>query len=128
MRIHKAIRSYLSYAMIYFFYFFALGIFSSMLSVYLAANHKSSTEISFIVSGMGIFCMISGPVFGALYDRTGWRKKLSLILLAASAVSGALFAFTQNTVLLFLLNGLAMAFIYGVNPICEQIASASPYR
>lgn len=114
--------------MIYFFYFFAMAAFGSMLSVYLSGNGKTSSEVSFIVSASGIFGMILGPLFGMLYDRTGRRKTLSILLFFLSAVSGIFFAFTQNTVLLFLLNGFAMAFLSAVNPVCEQIASSSPYR
>lgn len=105
-----------------------MAVFGSMLSVYLAGNGKSTREISLIVSASGLFTMISQPFLGVLYDRTGWRKRLSVILLLCSACTGVLFGFTQNTWLLFALNGLSMAFLNSVNPVCEQLASASPYR
>ena len=72
--------------------------------------------------------MIAQPFIGILYDRTGWRKKLSVILLVLSACTGVIFAFTQSTPVLFALNGLSMAFLNSVNPVCEQLASSSPYR
>lgn len=72
--------------------------------------------------------MIAQPFLGVLYDRTGWRKRLSVILLVLSAVTGVVFGFTQNTAALFALNGLSMAFLNSVNPVCEQLASSSPYR
>lgn len=124
----RSVSKYLSYSMIYFFYFFALAAFGSMLSVYLAGENKSSSEISMTVSAAGIFTMVLQPFVGMLYDRTGWRKKLSVILLLLSAVTGIFFAFTHNTVLLLLLNGFSMAFFNSVNPVAEQVASASPYR
>lgn len=124
----KSPLNYLSYSMIYFFYFFSMASFGSMLSVYLSGGGRSSAEISLIVSASGIFSMIVGPLLGILYDRTGCRKKLSLILLVLSALSGVLFAFTQNTILLFLLNGLSASLLGSISPVCEQIASDSPYR
>lgn len=124
----KSVKGYLSYSSIYFFYFFAMAVFGSMLSVYLSGNGKTTVEISLIVSASGLFTMIAQPFLGILYDRTGWRKKLSVILLILSAATGVIFGFTQNTGLLFFLNGLSMAFLNSVNPICEQLASSSPYR
>ena len=124
----KSVKGYLSYSSIYFFYFFAMAVFGSMLSVYLSGNGKTTGEISLIVSASGLFTMIAQPFLGILYDRTGWRKKLSVILLILSAATGVIFGFTQNTGLLFVLNGLSMAFLNSVNPVCEQLASSSPYR
>lgn len=128
MNTKKSVKSYLSTSSIYFFYFFAMAVFGSMLSVYLAGNGKTTGEISLIVSGAGLFTMIAQPFLGVLYDRTGWRKKLSVLLLILSACTGVVFGFTQNTIALFALNGLSMAFLNSVNPVCEQLASASPYR
>ncbi len=124
----KRVRGYLSYSSIYFFYFFSMAVFGSMLSVYLSGNGKTTGEISFIVSASGLFTMIAQPILGLLYDRTGWRKRLSVLLLALSALFGILFGCTKNTAALFALNGLSMAFLNSVNPVCEQPAFASPYR
>lgn len=124
----KSVKGYLSYSSIYFFYFFGMAAFGSMLSVYLSGSGKTAGEISMIVSASGLFTMIFQPFLGILYDRTGWRKKLSVILLLLSAATGIVFGFTQNTAVLFTLNGLSMAFLNSVNPVCEQIASSSPYR
>ena len=42
--------SYISYVITFFFYFLAMALFSSVLSVYLTGIGKSATEMSFIVS------------------------------------------------------------------------------
>lgn len=125
---NRSAKGYLSYSSIYFFYFFAMAVFGSMLSVYLSGNGKTTGEISFIVSASGLFTMIAQPFLGILYDLTGWRKRLSVILLLLSAATGIIFGFTRNTAALFILNGLSMAFLNSVNPVCEQLASSSPYR
>lgn len=106
----KSVKGYLSYSSIYFFYFFGMAAFGSMLSAYLSSNGKTTGEISMIVSASGLFTMIAQPFLGILYDRTGWRKKLSVILLLLSAATGIVFGFTQNTTALFALNGLSMRF------------------
>lgn len=59
--------SYFSYSLLYYAYFFALGLFNSILSIYLAGVGKSSAEISLIISASGIFTMILQPVFGMIY-------------------------------------------------------------
>ncbi len=128
MKTEKSLGGYLCTSMIYFFYFFSMAAFGSMLSVYLLGLDKSASKVSLIVSASGLFTMILGPVAGMLYDRTGLRRTLSIVLLALSALTGLLFAFTRNTALLFLLHGLSMLFLNSVNPMCEQIAAASPYR
>ena len=124
----KSLGGYLCTSMIYFFYFFSMAAFGSMLSVYLLGVGKSASEVSWIVSASGLFTMILGPAAGILYDRTGLRRTLSIVLLVLSAATGLLFALTRNTALLFLLHGLSMLFLNSVNPMCEQIAAASPYR
>lgn len=103
MNKQKSIKGYLSTSSIYFFYFFAMAVFGSMLSVYLSSGGKTTGEISFIVSGAGLFTMIAQPFIGILYDRTGWRKRLSVILLVFLACMGVIFAFTQSTPALFIL-------------------------
>ena len=54
----KSATSYLSYASIYFFYFLAMGVFGSMLSVYLTGAGKSAADTALIVSASGIFTMV----------------------------------------------------------------------
>lgn len=120
--------SYMSYALMYFSYFFAMGMFGSILSLYLAGKGQSSAEISFVVSASGIFTMVLQPVVGAVYDYLQKDYVVSIVLLILSGIFGVLFVFTQNINLLFLLNGLSMSFLSGVNPLCEKIATASPFR
>jgi len=65
MNKQKSIKGYLSTSSIYFFYFFAMAVFGSMLSVYLSSGGKTTGEISFIVSGAGLFTMIAQPFISA---------------------------------------------------------------
>lgn len=121
-------KSYVSYALLYFSYFFGMGIFGSILSIYLAGIGKADSEISLIVSASGILTMALQPVFGIVYDKLRRDRTVSVVLLLLSGVTGVLFAVTKSTPLLFLFNGLSMTFLNGVNPVAERLATGAKYR
>ena len=120
--------SYLSYVITFFFYFLAMALFSSVLSVYLTGIGKSATEMSFIVSAGGLFSFVVIPVIGYLNDRTRRPKLISGLLLVASGLLGLLFALSRSVIVLFLLDGFIMSFINSLMPICERMAGASRFR
>ena len=60
--------SYFSYILTYFFYYFSMAVFSSVLAVYLAGQGKSAQELSFIMSAAGLFSILLLPVTGWLLD------------------------------------------------------------
>lgn len=120
--------SYCSYALTYFFYFFAMAVFSSVLSVYLTGMGKSASEMSFIVSAAGLFSFAVVPAAGYLSDRTKKPRLISSLLLGAAGLLGLLFSMCRQVWILFLLDGLIMSFINSVMPVCERMAEAGPYR
>ena len=120
--------AYPRYVCVFFFYFFSVGLFTSMLSVYLASLDLRATEISMIASAAGIFTMALQPAAGMIYDRTGRGRLISTVLLCLSAACGIAFSATRNVPVLFLLCGLSMGFLNSVNPYCERLASHSRYR
>ena len=119
---------YLSHIAVFFFYFFSVGLFTSMLSVYLAGLALRPTEISMIASAAGIFTMALQPVAGMIYDATGRGRLVSTVLLCGSAVCGIAFSASRSVPALFLLCGLATGLLNSVNPYCERLASHSRYR
>lgn len=120
--------SYLSYLMIYFFSYFAMAAFSSVLSVYLTGEGKSATEMSFIVSAAGLFSFAMVPAVGYLCDRLGRPRQISAVLLAGMGILAVVFSFCRQVWALFLLNGLIMSFLNSIMPVSEQLASASKFR
>ncbi|MBD1381961.1 MFS transporter [Metabacillus arenae] len=126
--INKYKGSYVSYVLMFTFYFFALGIFSSIMSIYLSGIGKSASEISFIVSSVGIFSVLTQPFVGYLIDKTQKPKLVSAITLLLAGVTGVVFIFFHNNVLLFILNGFTLAFINSVSPINEKLATNSRFR
>lgn len=120
--------SYISYVTLYFFAYFTLAIFSSVLPVYLTDIGKSAGEMSFIMSSSSFFCLVAVPLMGYLCDRTQRPRLISSILSAGMAVGSLALAASQKTWTLFLLQGLTMSFFSATQTVSEQLAAKSPYR
>lgn len=120
--------SYLAYVITYFFFYCSMGVFTSVLSMYLTGIGKSKAEMSFIVSASSLFGILMIPVVGYLNDRFRKPKRIISVMLVVVAVLSVLFAMFRNTFLLYLLNGLIMGIISSISPISERIAGAGRYR
>ena len=120
--------SYLSYVMIYFFAYFSMASFISILSVYLTNIGKTGTEMSLIVSASGIFSFAALPVVGYLCDRTGKSRLISGVLLIAMGVMAIVFSLCREVWALFLLDGLLLACMNSTMPISERLAAATKFR
>lgn len=120
--------SYLSYVLIYFFSYFAMASFVSVLSVYLTNIGKSGGEMSFIVSASGIFSFAMLPFTGYLCDRTGKSRFISGALLVAMGAMALVFSQCRQVWALFLLEGLLMACLNSAMPISERLAAATKFR
>jgi len=120
--------SYFSYILVLLSFYFAMGIFISMLSVYLDGIGKSPAEISLIVSGSAIFAIGIIPLVSYLYDRVRNPHTITMSALMLSAFAGLAFAFFRQTWILFLLNGLAISLILSIAPICEKLCASGKFR
>lgn len=103
--------SYFSYALTYFSFYFGMGAFISVQSVYLMGLGKSTGEMSFIVSASSLFGIVLIPAVGYLNDRLKKPRLIAGLLLAAVAVLGAVFAASRSTWVLYVLNGLIMGLV-----------------
>lgn len=54
--------SYPAYALTYFFFYWSLGVFTSVLSMYLTGIGKSKAEMSFIMSASSLFGVVLIPI------------------------------------------------------------------
>ena len=106
--------SYPAYALTYFFFYWSLGVFTSVLSMYLTGIGKSKAEMSFIMSASSLFGVVLIPI--------------CTVMMACVAVFGILFALVRETMLLFLLNGCIMGFISSLSPVSERMATSTKYR
>ena len=120
--------SYLAYVLTYFFFYCGMGVFTSVLSMYLTGIGKTKAEMSFIVSASSLFGVVMIPVIGYINDRFRKPKQIAGVLLGAIGVLSIVFAMARNTFVLYLLNGVIMGFVSSISPISERMASSAPYR
>jgi len=120
--------SYLSYVTTFFFYYFCMSVYTSVLSIYLTGIGKTASEMSFIVSGANIFSLITVPFTGYLNDVVRRPKVISCTAILLAGVLSIVFAFSRAVFILFLLNGLIMTAINSVMTVTERLAAACQYR
>lgn len=120
--------SYFSYVLIFFFFYFCMAVFSSVLSVYLTGLGMTASQMSLVVSAAGLFSFFMVPLVGYLYDRVSKPRALSAAIVLGAGVLGLVFSRSRSVWVLFLLDGLIMSLINSQMPVCERMAGASRYR
>lgn len=119
--------SYLSYFLMYMFYYLSMALFSGLISIYLMDKGYKASDVSFVVSCSFILSMITQPFIGNLCDRYD-KKKVNGILLVIAGVFGILFVLANNIYLIALIYSIALAILNGVNPIIERMATISKHK
>lgn len=119
--------SYFYYALSNGMFYFSWGMFASIISVFLAGKNCSATQISLITSAASLFAMVFQPVTGFLADKIQSPKKVATVCLALATICGIGFAYSNNFILLFLMNGLAQGFLNGTVALSDRLAVASPF-
>ncbi len=119
--------SYLSYFLMYMFYYLSMALFSGLISVYLMDKGYKASDVSLVVSCSFILSMITQPFIGNLCDRYD-KKKVNGILLAIAGIFGILFVLVNNIYLIALIYSVALAILNGVNPIIERMATVSKHK
>lgn len=118
---------YVNYMVAYFFFYFSLGCFNSIMAIYLEGIDKSSSEVSFILSSLGVFTIFIQPMLGYFSDKLESPRRISQYALMIAVVTGGVFVFLRMNVLLFLFYGVTVAILMGVMPLLEKLAISSPY-
>ena len=119
--------SYLSYFLMYMFYYLSMALFSGLISIYLMDKGYKASDVSFVVSCSFILSMITQPFIGNLCDRYD-KKKVNGILLVIAGVFGILFVLANNIYLIALIYSIALAILNGVNPIIKRMATISKHK
>lgn len=119
--------SYLSYFLMYMFYYLSMALFSGLISVYLMDKGYKASDVSLVVSCSFILSMITQPFIGNLCDRYD-KKRVNGILLAIAGVFGILFVLANNIYLIALIYSIALAILNGVNPIIERMSTISKHK
>lgn len=78
--------SYPAYALTYFFFYWSLGVFTSVLSMYLTGIGKSKAEMSFIMSASSLFGVVLIPIVGYINDKLRKPRLICTVMMACVAV------------------------------------------
>lgn len=127
MSLKKFKNSYLSYFLMYNFYYLSWALFSAFISVYLLDKGFKPSEVSLVVSTSFLTSMIAQPFIGMISDKYG-AKKVNMILFVLTAIGGLYFAFASSLFTIIVGYSFVLTLINGTNPVMEKIATASPYR
>ncbi|MBF0779920.1 MULTISPECIES: MFS transporter [unclassified Granulicatella] len=119
--------SYLSYVMMYVFYYMSLALFSSLIAVYLTNKQLSSVDIASVLA-IGLCALLSvQSIIGYLNDRFN-GKYVNMLLLASTIIGSFLFIFMTNVWTITIAYSFVYALLFGVNPAIEAMAMSSPFR
>lgn len=119
--------SYLSYFLMYNFYYLSWALFSSFISVYLLDKGFRPSDVSLVVSTSFLASMIFQPLIGILSDKLS-LKLVNTILFALAGLGGIYFVNANSLIELVIGYSFVLTLINGTNPIMERIATTSPYQ
>ncbi|WP_270832061.1 MFS transporter [Faecalibacillus intestinalis] len=119
--------SYLSYFLMYNFYYLSWAIFSALISIYLLDKGFKASEVSLVVSTSFLTSMIFQPVIGMFSDRYD-IKKVNFVLFTLAGIGGLAFMFASSLITITIGYSFVLTLINGTNPVMEKIASSSPYQ
>lgn len=119
--------SYLSYFLMYNFYYLSWAVFSALISVYLLGKGFKASEVSLVVSTSFLTSMIFQPVIGMFSDRYD-VKKVNFVLFTLAGIGGLAFMFADSLITITIGYSFVLTLINGTNPVMEKIASSSPYQ
>lgn len=118
--------SYLSYFLMYNFYYLSWALFSALISVYLMGKGFKASQVSFVVSASFLASMAAQPLIGMWNDKCD-MKKVDTILFVIACAGGIVFMLSDSLIMITVSYSLVLAMINGVNPVMEKVATASPY-
>lgn len=119
--------SYLSYFLMYNFYYLSWALFSALISVYLMDRGFKAGDVSLVVSASFLTSMITQPIIGKWNDEFD-IKKVNVILFVIVAIGGIVFMVSNSLFMIAVSYSVVLMMINGVNPVMEKIATASPYQ
>lgn len=118
--------SYLSYFLMYNFFFLAWALSGSLISVYLLDLGFRPSQVSLIVSVSFFASMLSQPVIGYLNDRFN-TKRMTLFLFALTLLGAIAMIVAKSFLGILLAYGWTALLFNGVNPVMEKLATSGPF-
>jgi MFS transporter, PPP family, 3-phenylpropionic acid transporter len=104
-----------------FLYFALLAMFIPFLPVYLGEQGLNPAQIGFIIGTGGFVTIIAQPLWGMISDKTRTIRKVLLVLLLCSAVTGYLLFDSSSYVGLILFAMLLYFFLMPIDPLAESL-------
>lgn len=104
-----------------FLYFALLAMFIPFLPVYLGEQGLDPAQIGFIIGTGGFVTIIAQPLWGMISDKTRTIRKVLLILLLCSAVTGYFLFDSSSYVRLILFAMLLYFFLMPIDPLAESL-------
>lgn len=104
-----------------FLFFGLLALFIPFLPVYLGEQGLSASEIGLIIGTGGFVTLIAQPLWGFISDKTKTIRKVMLLLVCLTAVSGY-FLFSVNSFVLLVIFALLVYFaLMPLDPLTESL-------
>ena len=119
--------SYLSYLLMYLFYFLSLALLSGLISVYLLDRGYSASQVSLVVASSYIVSVILQPLVGYLNDHFNLKWVNSVVLIIA-AILGIAPIFAKHLFSITLLYSLTLGLFNSTKPVIERMANLSKYQ
>ena len=119
--------SYLSYLLMYLFYFLSLALLSGLISVYLLDRGYSASQVSLVVASSYIVSVILQPLVGYLNDHFNLKWVNSVVLIIA-AILGIALIFAKHLFSITLLYSLTLGLFNSTKPVIERMATLSKYQ
>ena len=116
--------SYLSYVMMYGFYYASMALASALISVYMLDKGYKADQVSFVVSMSFLAAAVAQPFAGRLQDRYD-PKVVNVWMLLGGGMGSIGVMLAKNIVSIALFYSLVMMMFYGANPLIERIATRS---
>lgn len=119
--------SYLSYFLMYNFYYLSWALFSSFISVYLLDKGYKPSDVSLVVSMSFLTSMAVQPLIGVLSDKFN-IKFINTVLFILAAIGGIYFLYASSLIEIMIGYSFVLTLLNGTNPVMERIATTSPYK
>lgn len=117
------------YALLFALFYYGMGTFVSVLTLYLADEGLSTTDIGLVTSSTALFTIALQPLVGYVADAVGSTRGSALACLLVILAGGVGVALGRAVPVLFVANGIAQALIIASVPLLDNLAvhSGHPY-
>ncbi|MWV43167.1 MFS transporter [Paenibacillus sp. HJL G12] len=104
-----------------FLFFALLSMFIPFLPLYFSEQGLNETQIGTIIGIGGFITLIAQPLWGMISDRTRTIRKVLLVLVVCTSVTGYLLYSTSNYALIIVFVMLTYFFLMPIDPLTESL-------